>query len=228
MEHVGVIMDGNRRWARKHALEVFQGHNKGAEVFGHLCDWCLQAKIPYLTVFAFSTENWQRTESEIKHLMGLMEKYFVEERERCLEKGVKIQVIGNRELLNAKARQIVSDIEGATAFCRNLHVNIALSYGGRDEIVRATKKILRLYELGEIDEITEDYFESFLDTALCPEVDLVIRTGGSENRRTSNFLIWQAAYAELFFSDLLWPDFSQDEFNAALKFYNESKRNKGK
>ena len=230
IKHIGVIMDGNRRWAKSHKLETLQGHNKGAENFGHLCDWCLQEKIPYVTVYAFSTENWKRTEQEINHLFGLMERYFIEEKARCVEKGVKITIIGERDRFSARVNSIIRDIETATRDCKNLQVQIALSYGGRDEITRATKKIASDVQSGglKIEDITEETFATYLDTAEIPDVDLVIRTGGEENRRLSNFLPWQTVYAELFFSDLMWPEFTQEEFARALEYYHTVKRKLGK
>ena len=227
IKHLGVIMDGNRRWAKAHALELYKGHDKGAKTFGHLCDWCLKAKISYLTVYAFSKENWKRTDKEINHLFGLMEKYFIEEKQQCVEKGVRIKIIGERNRFSARVVSIINDVENATKNCTNLIVQIALSYGGRDEIVRATKKIATEVKNGnlEIENLTEELFSSYLDTN--HDIDLVIRTGGEENRRLSNFLPWQTAYAELFFSNLMWPEFSQEEFNRALEYYGSVKRKLG-
>jgi len=230
ISHLGVIMDGNRRWAKANALELYQGHNKGADTFGHLCDWCLQAGIPYVTVYAFSTENWKRSDKEINHLFGLMEKYFIEEKARCVEKGIRINIIGERGRFSSRAMSVIRDIENATRDCKKLQVQIALSYGGRDEIARAAKKIAADVVNGGMkpEDITEELFAKYLDTVNIPDVDLVIRTGGAENTRLSNFLIWQTAYAELFFSDLLWPDFSQEEFLRALAYYRTVKRKMGK
>jgi undecaprenyl diphosphate synthase len=229
LNHIGVIMDGNRRWAKAHKMELYQGHNKGAENFGHICDWCLKSSIKYLTVYAFSTENWKRTPKEISHLFGLMEKYFLEEKARCVEKGVRIKIIGERTRFDARAISIINDIETATAHCKSLIVQIALSYGGRDEITRAAKKIAAEAANKALnpDSITEEIFEKYLDTSGTPDIDLVIRTGGTENRRLSNFLPWQTVYSELFFSDLLWPEFTQEEFNNALAYYHTTKRKLG-
>ena len=223
-------MDGNRRWARAHAFEMFQGHNQGADRFGHLCEWCLNANIPFLTVYAFSTENWKRTDKEINHLFTLMERHFLLEKERCASKGIKIVIIGERTRFTPHVLGIIHEMEKATAHCEKLIVQIALSYGGRDEILRAAKKIAHDVQAGKvcIDDLTEEVFETYLDTFGIPDVDLVIRTGGSDNRRLSNFLPWQSVYSELFFSDLLWPDFNEDEFNRALEYYKTVKRNLGK
>ncbi|MCL2841250.1 MAG: polyprenyl diphosphate synthase [Defluviitaleaceae bacterium] len=230
IQHIGVIMDGNRRWAKAHKLEIAMGHNQGAENFGNLCDWCLQEGVPYVTVYAFSTENWKRTDKEINHLFGLMEKYFLEEKTKCVEKGVRISIIGERDRFSARVMSIITDIETTTKDCKKLQVQIALSYGGRDEITRAVKKIAADVARGSlrIDNLTEASFEKYLDTAGVPDVDLVIRTGGAENRRLSNFLPWQTVYAELFFSDLLWPEFTQAEFNRAIAYYYSIKRKLGK
>ena len=226
LKHIGIIMDGNRRWAKAHAMELYKGHDSGAKIFGHVCDWCLQEGVSYLTVYAFSTENWQRTDKEINHLFSLMERYFVEEKARCIEKGIRIKVIGERDRFSARVMAIIDEIERATENCTELYVQIALSYGGRDEIVRAARGLLTKALAAE--DVTEDVFAGFLDTAGVPDVDLVIRTGGAENRRLSNFLPWQTVYAELFFSDLLWPDFSQEEFKRALEYYATVKKKLGK
>jgi len=230
MNHLGVIMDGNRRWAKTHKLELYQGHNMGAENFGNVCDWCLQSKIKYLTVYAFSTENWQRSEKEIRHLFTLLEKYFLDEKLSCVEKGVRIKIIGERSRFDSRTLSIIRDIETATRHCENLYVQIALSYGGRDEILRATKKIAAEISGGKLktEDLTEEIFAAYLDTAGVPDIDLVIRTGGAENRRLSNFLPWQTVYAELFFSDLLWPEFNREEFDRALQYYQTVKRKLGK
>jgi len=229
IKHIGVIMDGNRRWARAHAFELYKGHDTGAKTFGHMCEWCLQAGVPYLTVYAFSTENWKRNEREVRHLFSLMEKYFLEEKENCANKGIRIKIIGDRNRFDKRALSVIEGIENATSSCTKLLVQIALSYGGRDEIVRAVKKAAEdvIGKNLDIANITEEIFDSYLDTAGSPDVDLVIRTGGSENRRLSNFLPWQTVYAEWFFSDLLWPDFSQEEFQNAIKYYNSVNRKKG-
>lgn len=229
LRHLGVIMDGNRRWAEKNGLKSFQGHDKGADTFVNLCDWCRNAEIDYVTVYAFSTENWKRSQMEIFHIFGLLEKFFYEKLEQCLNNGFKIKVIGERSRFDKKTLSIIENAELKTKDCNNLTVQIALSYGGRDEIVRAVQKLIDdVVENKKVKEITEKVFETYLDTAGIPNVDLVIRTGGEENRRLSNFLPWQTVYAELYFSDLLWPEFSKNEFDKALSYYQSVKRKLGK
>lgn len=230
IKHIGVIMDGNRRWAKKNGMQSFQGHDKGADIFLDTCDWCLKANIKYLTVYAFSTENWKRTQTEVMHIFGLLEQFFKERIEDCLENGIKVRVIGERSRFDKKTLAIIEDVEKRTRNCRCLNVQIALSYGGRDEIVRAVKKIAEDIVANKrvINEISEEVFAEYLDTAGIPDVDLVIRTGGMENRRLSNFLPWQTVYSELYFSELLWPEFSKEEFERALRYYQSTKRNLGK
>jgi undecaprenyl diphosphate synthase len=223
-------MDGNRRWAKNSGFSSLQGHDKGADVFVDTCDWCIQEGIDYLTVYAFSTENWKRPQMEVLHIFGLLERFFREKISLCLERGISIRVIGERNRFDRKTLEIIDNAEAQTRACNNLSVQIALSYGGRDEIVRAVKKLASDLAANKraIESISEDVFSAYLDTAGIPDVDLVIRTGGSENRRLSNFLPWQTVYAELYFSDLLWPDFSKDEFEKSIAYYNAVTRKHGK
>ncbi len=229
VRHLGVIMDGNRRWARQHMFaSVMRGHEKGVDTFIDLCEWCENAEIPYLTVYAFSTENWKRSQQEVSDLFRLMRRFFTEEIHTCIEKGVSVHVIGNLENLGEEDRQVIRDAEQMSAGGRKLYLQIALSYGGRDEIVRAASRILReAAEQGDLlTEVTEERFESALDTAGIPDIDLVIRTGG--DHRLSNFFPWQTAYADLWFTDVLWPDFSEALLGEALAWYDSVKINKGK
>ena len=244
VQHLGVIMDGNRRWARKHMFtSVMKGHEKGVDTFIDLCKWCQEAGIPYLTVYAFSTENWNRSQEEVSSLFKLMERFFVNEVETCLERDIRMVIVGDKSRLAPEDQETVRKTEEMTAHCRSLICQVAISYGGRDEILRAVKKyaadLLSVYgkEAGEEDpqedswlllpeNITEDTFESYLDTAGVPDMDLVIRTGG--NRRLSNFFPWQTTYSEIWFTDVLWPDFSQADLQEALDYYEKIQINKGK
>ena len=240
VRHLGVIMDGNRRWARQHRLEsIMRGHEKGVDTFMDLCTWCQDEHIPYLSVYAFSTENWERSREEVASLFKLMEKFFTEEVETCIARDIRVIVVGDLSRLDESSRNIIRLAEERTSHCANLTVQIAISYGGRDEIVRAVRKIAALAAEGKFradgpdgsgafdaDLITEQTFETFLDTAGIPDIDLVIRTGG--NQRLSNFFPWQTVYAEICFTDTLWPDFTHEEMKTFLEYYRTIQINKGK
>ncbi len=229
VKHLGVIMDGNRRWAKKHMFtSVMRGHEKGLDAFMDTCTWCQDEGIPYLTVYAFSTENWERSREEVSSLFKLMGKFFRDEIDTCINRDIRIKVIGDLSRLDDESMETVHKAESMTAHCRNLLVQIAISYGGRDEIVRAIKAYAGKAARGEVDpdSLTEKEFENYLDTAGVPDIDLVIRTGG--NRRLSNFFPWQTVYSEIWFTDVLWPDFSKADMKAALDYYETIKINKGK
>lgn len=229
VKHLGVIMDGNRRWAKKHMFtSVMRGHEKGLDIFMDTCTWCQDEGIPYLTVYAFSTENWERSREEVSSLFNLMGKFFRDEIDTCIERDIRIKVIGDLSRLDAESMETVRKAEAMTAHCSNLLVQIAISYGGRDEIVRAVSRYAARAAAGEVDpaELTEKEFEGYLDTAGVPDIDLVIRTGG--NRRLSNFFPWQTVYSEIWFTDVLWPDFSKADMMEALDYYETIKINKGK
>ena len=230
--HLGVIMDGNRRWAKAHMLSsVLEGHRRGVDTFIDLCRWCEEEGIPYLTVYAFSTENWKRSKEEVSGLFRLMEDFFTNEVETCIERDIRMKIVGDLSLLDEKARETVRRTMERTAHCRTLVCQVAISYGGRDEIVRAARAYAKdaaaaAAEGREIPELTEEGFDAYLDTAGIPDMDLVLRTGG--NRRLSNFFPWQTVYSEIVFTDTLWPDFSREELRSALAYYEGIKINKGK
>ena len=229
VKHLGVIMDGNRRWARRHKLEsVMRGHEKGVDTFMDLCTWCQNAGIPYLSVYAFSTENWERSQEEVSSLFKLMERFFRDEVETCIRRDIRVIVVGNLSRLDDASRETIRKAEEMTAHCKNLTVQIAISYGGRDEIVRAVRAFAEKVQKGEADpaSLTEAAFGEYLDTAGIPDIDLVIRTGG--NHRLSNFFPWQTVYSELYFTDELWPDFSEEMLKEALDYYANIQINKGK
>ena len=228
VRHLGVIMDGNRRWARQHMFaSVMRGHEKGVDTFIDLCEWCENAGIPYLTVYAFSTENWKRSQEEVSDLFKLMRRFFTNEIGRCIRMGVKVRCLGNFERLSEEDRQVIHDAEEATKDCGKLSLQIALSYGGRDEIIRAAAAFARDVRDGRAEaDLTEDVFGQYLYTAGIPDMDLVIRTGG--DRRLSNFFPWQTTYADLYFTDVLWPDFSEELLGDALDYYRSVRINKGK
>lgn len=229
LNHLGIIMDGNRRWAKKNKkISVLLGHEEGAKRFGDLLNWCMAEKIPFLTVYAFSTENFNRSKEEVDGLFRLFEKFFNAHIEECIDKGVRIIFIGDKSLLSDNAKSVVSQTESRTFNGSNLVVQIALAYGGRDEIVRSVKNIAKDVKNGvlNIDDIDEELFSNYLDTKGICDVDLIIRTGG--NRRLSNFLPWQSTYSEIVFTDTLWPDFSYEELKDIILYYSDIKINKGK
>ncbi len=223
LEHLGIIMDGNRRWAKKKGLPKLKGHTEGGENLKEVGKLVEQKNIPNLTVFALSTENFrQRSERELSHIFSLMER-FIDNLDELLERGVKLNTIGNLAKIPDQTREVLQEVEEKTKDNEELVLTLAVNYGGRDEIVRAAKRVVKSDIKGE--ELSEESFNEFLDTKNLPPVDLLIRTGG--RKRISNFLIWQAAYAEFYFTETLWPAFSQQDLEEALNFFNSTKRNFG-
>lgn len=229
VKHLGVIMDGNRRWAKKHLFSTaLRGHEKGLDTFMDVCTWCQDEDIPYLTIYAFSMENWERSSEEVSDLFNLMWRFFNDEIDNCISRGIRIKVVGDLTRLDKKSMETVHKAEVMTAQCKSLLVQIAVSYGGRDEIIRAVKSYAAKVAFGEVDPSTlsENEFEGYLDSAGIPDIDLVIRTGG--NRRLSNFFPWQTVYSEIWFTDVLWPDFSRTDLKEAIDYYETIKVNYGK
>ncbi len=229
LKHLGVIMDGNRRWAKKHMLEsVLKGHEKGVDVFIDTCKWCQELGIPYLTVYAFSTENWNRNRDEVAGLFRLMGKFFENEVGTCIERDIRMVIVGDLSRLEEKDALTVERTMEMTKHCKSLICNVAISYGGRDEILRAVKKYTGdvLRGVRDPEDLDEDVFGSYLDTAGVPDIDLIIRTGG--NHRLSNFFPWQSTYSEIYFTDTLWPDFTKEELEKAVNMYKDIQINKGK
>ena len=227
--HLGIIMDGNRRWAKQHSLRsLINGHEEGAQKFIDVCTWCIEEEIPHLSVYAFSTENWNRAQDEVDSLMQLLKSMFINQIALCIEKNIRVRVVGNRALLSEDVRAVIASAEERTFTNQALTVHIALSYGGRDEIVRAAKSLCQTALEGKIapEAIDESVFASHLDTSGSPDIDLVIRTGGQH--RLSNFFPWQTVYSEIHFIDALWPDFSKAMFHDALTHYRNITINLGK
>ena len=223
--HVAIVMDGNGRWANERALARLKGHAKGAERVRHIVRASLDMDVTHLTLFAFSTENWKRSESEVVGLMGLFKKFMQSEAKKLLVNGVKVRFIGDRSRLDKSLIILMDELEILTTENDNLHLTIAVNYGGRDEIVRATKKISEKVKLGtlNINDITVEMFSNSLDTFDLPDPDLVIRTSGEV--RTSNFLPWQCAYSEYVFVKTNWPDFNNDIYEEILiEFKNRERR----
>lgn len=221
--HVGIIMDGNGRWAETRGLPRVEGHRRGAERAKEIARTASKAGVKVLTLYAFSLENWQRPRAEISTLMKLIEYYLKNELASLVSEGIVFKTIGETWRLPESIQQILRETEEKTSGSSGMTLVSALSYGGRNEILRAVKKALS--NGASADELTEEGFSELLDTKGIPPVDLIIRTSGE--RRISNFLIWQSAYSEFYFTDTLWPDFTPEEFHAALKDYRQRERRFG-
>ena len=225
--HVAIIMDGNGRWAKARGLPRVAGHKRGAEAVGRTVTGAAELGIQYLTLYGFSSENWKRPPAEIDDLMGLLRLYLNNEIEELDRKGVRLRVIGQRSRLQPDIVRLIEGAERRTAGNRKLNLIVALSYGGRAEIVEAARCIAEGVRAGRIDPaaVDEDQFERFLYTAGIPDPDLLIRTSGE--KRISNFLLWQCAYAELVFLERLWPDFTRDDLESAITEYHGRDRRYG-
>lgn len=225
--HVAIIMDGNGRWAQARGLPRTAGHKKGAEALRELLQRCHEFGVRHLTIYAFSSENWTRPASEVNDLMDLLRYYLKKELASLNDFGTKLKIIGDRSLLSPQIRKEIEAAEAATANNDRFELTVALSYGSRSELVQAARKLATAATKGEIsaDEIDDAMFERELYTHGTPNPDLLIRTGGEQ--RLSNFLLWQSAYTEFYFTDVFWPDFSVDHFRAALDEYARRERRYG-
>jgi undecaprenyl diphosphate synthase len=226
--HVAIIMDGNGRWAAQRGLPRTEGHRVGAGRVKEVAEACLDLKIEYLTVYAFSKENWKRPKREVSSIMRLTEFFFKHEFNKLRNKGVYFVHVGDRTGLPAYVTRILDHIVAHNTEDKKLYLNIAFNYSGRNEIVEVCRKLCSLVRQGEIEfsQISEKDVERFLYTADIPDPDLLIRTGGEY--RVSNFLLWQIAYTELWVTDVLWPDFSADIFRAAINDYMKRERRFGR
>jgi undecaprenyl diphosphate synthase len=225
--HVAIIMDGNGRWAKARGLPRVAGHKRGAEAVRRTVTGAAELGVQYLTLYGFSSENWKRPPAEIDDLMGLLRLYLNNEIEELDRKGVRLRVIGQRSRLQPDIVRLIEGAERRTAANRKLNLIVALSYGGRAEIAAAARCIAEGVRAGRIDPaaVDEDLFERFLYTADIPDPDLLIRTSGE--KRISNFLLWQCAYAELVFLERLWPDFTRDDLESAITEYHGRDRRYG-
>lgn len=226
-QHIAIIMDGNGRWAQKRGLPRNAGHKAGAETFRRIAARCNELGVKYLTVYAFSTENWKRSEDEVNGIMRLLEAYLTEALRDMEKNHIRFCLFGDISGLNPKLQKLCMDtMERSRKFDR-VQVNFCINYGGRDEIIRAIRKYAADVAAGKKDPraLTELDFENYLDSAGVPDPDLVIRPSGEQ--RTSNFLPWQSAYSELVFMDVLWPDFSDDDLDAAIAEYHRRNRRFG-
>lgn len=225
--HVAIIMDGNGRWAKKRLMPRTYGHSEGAKAIERACENADELGIQYLTVYAFSTENWKRSVEEVSTIMNIFRKYLVDSIERSNRNNMRVRIIGKREGLPADIIEKMNRLEQATAKNTGLQFSVAINYGGRDEITRAVKRIVNDCREGKLlaDAITEDTIGSYLDTKDLTDPDLLIRTSGE--LRTSNFLPWQIAYSEFYFTDVLWPDFDMEELINACRYYSHRDRRFG-
>ena len=226
-QHVAIILDGNGRWAKANGKLRSQGHKAGADNVETINDALTEMGAKYLTVYAFSTENWKRTEDEVSYLMSLMKRYLIRNKKDAIERRTRIRVIGDKERLAPDLQELIREVEADTAHLDRFNLTFAINYGGRDEIVRAVRHIAEEAASGRLapQSIDEALFASYLDTADLPDPDLLIRTSGEE--RISNFLPWQIAYSEMYFTPVYWPDFTIEELKKAILSYAGRERRFG-
>ena len=223
--HIAIILDGNGRWAKKRGLPRTAGHAAGSETFRKIATYCKNIGVEYLTVYAFSTENWKRPEEEVSTIMKLLNRY-LEEAIATMEKDkIKMKIFGNVEGLSPQLRALVEKTDEISKKYEGFQANICLNYGGRDEIVNAAKRYAQDLAEGKVSELTEDVFSNYMYSAGIPDPDLLIRPGGE--KRISNFLLWQCAYSEFYYTDVLWPDFSEKELDKAIAEFKSRDRRYG-
>ncbi len=223
--HIAIILDGNGRWAQKRGLPRTAGHAAGAETFRKIATYCKEIGLEYLTVYAFSTENWKRPQQEVDTIMSLLEKYLYEAIDQMEKDRVKMAFFGDTTVLSPKLQELIARTRDISKHYEGCQVNICLNYGGRDEILRGIRKYAEEYKNGTAEELTEESFNRYLFSAGIPDPDLLIRPGGE--LRLSNFLMWQSAYSELYFTDTLWPDFTPEDINRAIAVYQHRDRRYG-
>ena len=221
--HIAIIMDGNGRWAKKRGMPRTAGHAAGAETFRRIATYCKNLGLEHLTVYAFSTENWKRSADEVGAIMGLLKKYLLESIEKMERDRIRLHIVGDTAPLSQELRDLMRQTDEIAARLPGcFQANVCINYGGRDEIVRAVKRYAREHPM---EELTEDALSACLDTGGIPDPDLIIRTGGEY--RVSNFLLWEGAYSELVFSDVLWPDFSEKDIDSAIADFQRRDRRFG-
>ena len=226
-KHVAIIMDGNGRWAKAKGMMRLKGHQAGANTVKKIVEAAREMGISVLTLYAFSTENWKRPASEVSGLMSLLKSYLESELKSMLGNDIQLRCIGQQENLPQEVLSVLRESIEKTASNSGMILNLALSYGGRDEILRAARTMAQLCVEGKLqpEQINEDVLVSQLYTAGLPDPDLLIRTGGES--RLSNFLLWQASYSEIYFTDIKWPDFSKDDFFTAIQYFQKRQRRFG-
>ena len=224
--HIAIILDGNGRWAKKRGVPRTAGHAVGAETFRKIATYCRDIGVDYLTVYAFSTENWKRPEGEVSTIMKLLRKYLQEAIDTMERDHIRMKVLGELEGLSPELREMVARTDEISRRYEGFQANICLNYGGRDEILHAARRYAKDYAAGKADDsLTEEGFGNYLYSAGIPDPDLLIRPGGEQ--RISNFLLWQCAYAEFYFTDVLWPDFGPKELDRAIEVFNSRDRRYG-
>lgn len=224
-EHVAIIMDGNGRWAKKRGMPRTFGHTQGAKVVEQILEDADALGVRYLTVYAFSTENWSRPAAEVKALMNLLRRYMKSSLVKCAKNNVRVRVIGDKSMLERDLQEAIATLERETAHNTGIGFQIAINYGGRDELVRAVRRAAREGLLSDPEQFDEKALDRCLDTAGIPDPDLLIRTCGEQ--RISNFLLWQLAYSEFYFTDKAWPEFDKEELERAIDAYNHRERRYG-
>ena len=220
-EHIAIIMDGNGRWAKEQGLKRTAGHEKGSSVVRDITTHCANIGVKYLTLYAFSTENWNRPKLEVEFLMRLLEKYLKSELQVYIDNNIRFTTIGDLSKFNKSLQKTIQKVKDKTAHCKSLTQVLALNYGSRDEIVRAFNKAI----VNNETEITESILNSYLDTSMLPDVDMIIRTSGEV--RLSNYLLWQCAYSEMFFTQTYWPEFTPNELDDLISDFGKRQRRFG-
>ena len=226
-QHIAIILDGNGRWAKKKGMPRNYGHAQGSKNVERICEDAYHLGVKYLTVYAFSTENWKRPKEEVDALMGLLRNYMKTCLKTAEKNRMRVRVLGDKTGLDEDIKKRIAELEEATKNNDGLNFQIALNYGSRDEMVRAMRRLCTDCREGKFapEEINETMFESYLDTHGIPDPDLMIRTSGEQ--RLSNYLLWQLAYSEFYFTDVLWPDFTKEELLKAIEYYNGRERRFG-
>ena len=226
-KHVAIILDGNGRWAKKKMMPRNYGHSQGSKVVEQICEDAYNIGIKYLTIYAFSTENWSRPKDEVNALMKILNSYLDTSVKTSKKNNMRVKIIGDKSGLSDEIQEKIKKLEEASKDNTGLNFQVAINYGGRDEIIRAVKA-LSLDVIGNriaVDNIDDEFFSQYLDTGGVPNPDLLIRTSGEQ--RLSNFLLWQQAYTEFYFTDVLWPDFNKKELLKAVEYYSGRKRKFG-
>lgn len=223
--HIAIILDGNGRWAKRRGLPRTAGHAAGAETFRRIATYCKDIGIDYLTVYAFSTENWKRPREEVDAIMGLLGKYLREAVDTMERDHIRLKILGDPEILPKNLRDLIDETTDISTHYEGFQANVCLNYGGRDEIVRAALRFAEDYKAGKAATLTEESFSNYMFSAGIPDPDLIIRPGGE--MRLSNFLMWESAYSELIFTDVLWPDFTSGDIDAAIAEYQRRDRRFG-